>query len=91
MHEAETALAAKPNPAARELLEQAKGLINAVPITEAEANDPAFAAIFAKKRKKPTDEVPQRQAEVEQQWDSFARANYAQAEQLARRAAQQTR
>jgi hypothetical protein len=86
IHEVEAALEAKPKHEAREMLSRARALVNAVPVTEEEANDPAFAAIFAKKRKKPTDEVPQRQAEVEQQWDSFARANYTKAEQLARQA-----
>lgn len=86
IHTAQAALQAKPNRAAQKLLDEAKGLVDAVPVTEAEANDPAFASIFAKKRKKPTDEVPQRQAEVEQKWDSFARNNYAKAEELAKQA-----
>ncbi|MCG6965980.1 MAG: extracellular solute-binding protein [Chromatiaceae bacterium] len=83
---AESALAGKSKPEAEALLEQARTLIAAVPVTEAEANDPAFAAIFAKKRKKPTDEVPQRQAEVEQKWDGFAQSNYAKAGELAKQA-----
>ena len=45
----------------------------AVPVTEAEANDREFSGIFKKKRKKITDKVPLRQAEVEQRWDTFAR------------------
>ena len=91
VYDAEAALAAKPNAAAQALVAQARELITAVPVTEAEANDPAFAAVFAKKRKKPTDEVPERQAEVEQRWDSFARGNYAKAEELARQALAQAR
>ncbi len=87
LHEAQAAIQAKPNAEASKLLDEARSLIDAIPVTEAEANDPAFAGIFAKKRKKPTDEVPQRQAEVEQQWDSFARNNYRKAEELARQAA----
>jgi ABC-type Fe3+ transport system substrate-binding protein len=86
VHEAQAALAKRPNAAAQELLAEARGLIAAVPVTETEASDPTFVAIFSKKRKKATDEVPQRQAEVEQQWDSFARANYAKAGELARQA-----
>ena len=86
IHEAEAELASKPNPQARALLDEARALVAAVPVTEDEANDPAFAAIFEKKRKKITDEVPVRQAEVEQQWDSFARANYRKAKQLAQQA-----
>lgn len=83
VYKAEAALAKKPNAAAQALLDEAREAIAAMPVTEAEANDPAFAAIFTKKRKKQTDEVPQRQAEVEQDWDSFARANYSKAEELA--------
>jgi hypothetical protein len=87
IYEAEAALASKPNPAAQALVDKARGLVAALPVSETEASDPAFAAVFTKKRKKATDEVPQRQAEVEQQWDSFARANYAEAEELAKQAA----
>ncbi len=87
IHEAAAALAAKPDPKAQALLDQARELVAALPVTEAEANDPAFAAIFEKKRKKATDEVPQRQAEVEQKWDTFARTNYEKAEKLAQEAA----
>jgi ABC-type Fe3+ transport system substrate-binding protein len=86
IHAAETQLAKKPNAQAQKLLDEARSLVAAMPITEAEANDPAFASIFEKKRETPTDEVPARQAEVEQQWDKFARENYAKAEKLAQQA-----
>ena len=86
IQEAEAALVEKPNPTAQELIAKARGLIAALPVTETEASDPAFVAVFTKKRKKATDEVPQRQAEVEQRWDSFARSNYAEAEKLAEEA-----
>lgn len=87
IQEAEAALVEKPNPTAQELITKARGLIAALPVTETEASDPAFVAVFTKKRKKATDEVPQRQAEVEQRWDNFARSNYAEAEKLAKEAA----
>ncbi len=86
IHEAQAAIDRKPNAEAAKLLAEARAQVNAIPVTEAQANDPDFASIFAKKRKKPTDEVPQRQAEVEQQWDSFARSHYAKAGELARQA-----
>lgn len=76
---AEAVLAKQSNPKAAALVKEARALVGAVPITEAEAADPAFAGIFKKGRKKKTDEVPQRQAQVEEQWDSFARKNYADA------------
>ena len=91
VQEADQVLAKKPNAEAQVFVDQARDLIAEVPVTEAEAGDPLFAAIFSKKRKKATDEVPQRQAEVEQGWDSFARSNYAKAEELAQKAQKMAR
>ncbi len=68
------------------LIAEAKALVAALPITEAEAADPAFAGIFKKKRKKATDKVSGRQAEVEQKWDTMVKANYAKAIKLANKA-----
>ncbi|MFQ5935382.1 MAG: ABC transporter substrate-binding protein [Acidiferrobacterales bacterium] len=79
IQKAEGALAKKPNPKGFELVEQARALVGAVPVTEAEASDPAFAGIFKKKRKKRADVVPKRQAEIEEQWDRAIRKNYADA------------
>ncbi|MET0085557.1 MAG: extracellular solute-binding protein [Sedimenticola sp.] len=70
----------------KKLIDEAKALIAAVPITEAQAADPNFAKIFKKKRKKATDKVTGRQAEVEQQWDDMVKANYAKAIVLANKA-----
>jgi ABC-type Fe3+ transport system substrate-binding protein len=69
------------------LVKEARALVAAVPVSEAQASDPAFAGIFKKKRKKKTDVVPKRQAEVEEQWDAFVRKNYAQALAKAEQAA----
>nr|VFJ92707.1 MAG: ABC-type Fe3+ transport system, substrate-binding protein [Candidatus Kentron sp. LFY] len=68
------------------LILDARALVAALPITEAEAADPAFAGIFKKKRKKATDKVTGRQAEVEQQWDGMVKANYAKATEKAKQA-----
>lgn len=68
------------------LIAEAKALVAALPITEAQAADPAFANIFKKKRKKATDKVTGRQADVEQQWDTLVKANYAKAIELANKA-----
>jgi ABC-type Fe3+ transport system substrate-binding protein len=68
------------------LIAEAKALVAAVPVSEAEAADPEFAAIFKKKRKKATDKVTGRQADVEQQWDEMVKANYARAVELANKA-----
>lgn len=83
---AEAALKGKSNPKAAKLIKQARALVNAVPITEAQANDPKFAKIFKKKRKKKTDKVPKRQAQVEEEWDTMIKANYAKALKLAKQA-----
>ena len=89
IHAADNALSKKPNAAAEDLIKQAKALIARVPITEAQANDPDFSAVFTKKRKKATDKVTGRQAEVEAKWDSFVVENYSQAKALAEKALSQ--
>lgn len=86
IHDAEAAVAGKKNAAAEKLLAEARGLVAAMPITDAEAGDPKFAAIFTKSRKKATDPVEERQAQVEERWDAFAKANYAKARELAEKA-----
>ncbi len=86
IHEAAAALASKPNAEAQKLLDEARALVAAVPIDEAKSLDPAFASIFKKKRKKKTDKVTGRQAEVEQQWDAMVKANYEKARALAEKA-----
>ncbi len=86
IQQAEAALAGKSNPKAEALLKEARALIDQVPIDEAKSLDPEFAAIFKKKRKKKSDKVTGRQAEVEQEWDSMVKANYAKAKALAEQA-----
>ena len=86
IHAAQNALSEKPNAEAAALLKQAKALVAALPITEADANNPDISAVFTKKRKKATDKVTGRQAEVEAKWDSFVVANYEQAKDLAEQA-----
>jgi len=86
VQDAEAAAMGKSNNEANALIEQARALINQVPITEARASEEDFAGIFKKKRKKSTDTVTGRQAEVEQEWDKQVKANYAKAEELAEQA-----
>jgi phosphoglycerate transport regulatory protein PgtC len=83
---AEEALAGSSNAEAEALIKEAHALVSALPIDEATANNSKFSAIFKKKRKKSTDTVEGRQAEVEQEWDSFVKANYAKAKKLAQKA-----
>jgi spermidine/putrescine-binding protein len=86
---AQAALAKNPNPQAAKLLDEARRLVAAVPITAAEAADPNFAQIFKKKRKKKTDVVPKRQAQVEEEWDKFVKKNYGEAKVKADKARSQ--
>ena len=83
---AEAAAAGKSNAKAEALIKQARALVVALPIDEAKANDKDFSAIFKKKRKKATDKVGTRQAEVEQEWDAFVKSNYVKAKELAEKA-----
>ena len=69
LQEAEAALAGKSNPEAETLIKEARSLITAMPISEAEAVDGKFPGVFTsdvfKKRTKADAKVPQRQAEIE--------------------------
>ncbi len=91
IHAAAAALEKKPSAEGRKLLDEARALVAALPIDEAKSLDPAFAGIFKKKRKKATDKVTGRQAEVEQKWDEMVKANYARAKELAEKAASMAR
>ncbi len=86
VQEAEAAAKGKSNSEANALIKQARMLIGKVPVDEAKASQKDFAGIFKKKRKKATDKVTGRQAEVEQEWDSQVIENYANAIKLAEKA-----
>ncbi|WP_336066317.1 extracellular solute-binding protein [Nitratireductor rhodophyticola] len=85
---AETALAeaGSDNAEASKLIEEAKALLYALPVTAEEASDPDFNAIFTVKRKKADTQVEGRQAEIEQQWDAMVIENYRKAAELAEQA-----
>lgn len=87
VHKAEAKHAGGDNAEAKALIAEARALIDANPIDEAKSLDTDFAGIFTKKRKKATDEVGERQAEVEQKWDSMVVENYRKAKDLADKAA----
>jgi ABC-type Fe3+ transport system substrate-binding protein len=84
IYEAEAALAKKPNAEAKKLIGVARSLIAATPIKDAEASDPNLTKAFKtlKKGEKPGE----RQAQVEERWDAFAKANYGKAKELAEKA-----
>jgi len=90
IHAADAALAGKSNAQAQALVDEARALIAAMPITDADAKDDKFPGVFTsdvfKKRKKANAKVPPRQAEIEEQWDSFAKQNYAAAKAKAEQA-----
>lgn len=85
IHEAEKKLAGTAGGEARRLLDEARRLATAVPITEDEARDPAIAGAF--RAPKAGEKPAGRQAEFEARWDAFAAGNYAEAKALAERAA----
>ena len=87
IHKAEAMHADSGNEAAKAKIVEAWALVDANPIDEAQSLDADFAAIFTKKRKKVTDEVSERQAEVEARWDAMVVENYAKAKALAEEAA----
>ena len=72
IQEAEAALAKKDNAAARALVKEARDLIAAMPVTAAEAVSPEMRAAFTGGKQKTA-----RQAELEQQWATFAKQKYA--------------
>jgi ABC-type Fe3+ transport system substrate-binding protein len=81
---AEAALARRESAEGRALLEQARAKLTSVPVTEAQAADPAIAGAF-----RPTSaERPAagRQAQFEEAWDRHAVASYAEAKRLAEQA-----
>jgi len=90
IQKAEAALAGKSNPKAEALIKEARALLTAMPISEAEAVDGKFPGVFTsdvyKKRKKAGVKVPPRQAEIEEKWDSFTKKNYAEAKVKAKQA-----
>jgi len=87
VQQAEAKHAGGDNAEAKALIAEARALIDANPIDEAKSLDADFAGIFTKKRKKATDTVGERQAEVEQQWDAMVVENYRKAKELADKAA----
>ncbi|MBT3358893.1 MAG: extracellular solute-binding protein [Rhodospirillales bacterium] len=90
IQEAEMALSGKSNAKAAGLIKEARALVAAVPMTEAEAVDASYPGVFTsdvfKKRKKASAKVPPRQAEVEEKWDSFCLKNYKDAQAKAEQA-----
>jgi phosphoglycerate transport regulatory protein PgtC len=87
IHAAEAKLAGKSNAEAKKLIAEARALVGKVPVTEKQAGEKDFNAIFKTKRKKAKDEVMGRQAEIEREWDTMVKANYAKAKELADKAA----
>jgi hypothetical protein len=82
IHEAEAALAKKDNAQARALVKEARDLVAAMPVGAAEAASPEMRAAFTGGKQKTA-----RQAELEQQWASFAKEKYAAAKAKADEAA----
>lgn len=76
LHAADAALKAKPNGEAQKLVEEARRLIAAMPLTDTQAASPEIAAAFTPG---PDKKPAARQAELEQTWSAFAKARYGEA------------
>ena len=74
IHDAEAAIAKKANPKASALVTEARNFIAAMPINEAQAASQEIRSAFTGGKEKGA-----RQAELEQQWATFARERYTQA------------
>lgn len=74
LHAVDAALAKKANAKAADLAKEARALVAAMPVTEAQASSPEIAGAFTGAKEKGA-----RQAELEQQWAAFAKDRYAQA------------
>jgi phosphoglycerate transport regulatory protein PgtC len=83
IEDAETALAKKDNAQARTLVKDARALVAAMPVAEAEASATETTGAFTGSKKK---EKGARQAELEQKWAAFAKEHYAQAKAKAEEA-----
>jgi ABC-type Fe3+ transport system substrate-binding protein len=81
IQEAEAALARKDNPQGRALVQEARDLIAAMPVTEAQAASPEIAGAFTGAKEKGV-----RQAELEAQWAAFGKERYAKAQAKAEEA-----
>ncbi|MBR3189717.1 extracellular solute-binding protein [Bosea sp. (in: a-proteobacteria)] len=81
LHEVDAALAKKPNAQAKALADEARTLIAALPITQVQAGSAELRGAFTGAKEKGA-----RQAEIESQWASFARDNYAKAKAKAEEA-----
>ena len=81
LHEVDAALAKKDSPQARALAKEARDLIAAMPVSEVQAASPEIAGAFTGSKEKGA-----RQAELEQQWASFAKSRYQEAQAKAEQA-----
>ncbi|MBI3128466.1 MAG: extracellular solute-binding protein [Candidatus Tectomicrobia bacterium] len=84
IHDAGARLKDKADAQAIALLGRAKELAGSVPVSAKQAADKEFLSIFRPRKK--GQAPPKRQAEIEAEWDAFARRNYAEAQKLARQA-----
>ena len=84
IHEADTALKAKPNAQGKELLAQARSLAYSPLVGADNAKDPQFLELFKKNRRDVA--VAKELTGMEQMWADKAKANYAKAQQLAQQA-----
>jgi ABC-type Fe3+ transport system substrate-binding protein len=85
IHEAERKLASKPNAQGAALVKQARELAFTALVPEKSAADKQFLELFRKNKRDVA--VAKQLTELEEQWNSRAKANYAKAQELALQAA----
>lgn len=74
IHDVEARLARRANPQAAALIAEARALISAMPVTEAQASSDEIRGAF---QGSTAQAKAPRQAELEQQWSAFAKEKYA--------------
>jgi ABC-type Fe3+ transport system substrate-binding protein len=80
----EERLRLRDNPAARELLLQAREMMAFLPIAEEKSRDQEYVARFSQERGRQDDSIRQQGIELEKQWTEAFRKRYRRAGQLAR-------
>ena len=83
LQKATSLLANNNNPKAANLIKQGWALIDETPVSDELSLTDDFTAVFKTKRKKRTDKVYGRQAQVEEKWDRVVKDNYQKAKTLA--------
>ena len=81
IHRAETALLHQDRPEARAAVEKARRLATQIPVSGAQSKDTEFTSIFV--RKQPGRSLPERQVQLEDEWNTIVSQNLLEALRIA--------